>query len=44
MVEQTQNLWDKVPDQRDRLLDLMRDMIAERGAPPEQLVRLGLDQ
>lgn len=41
---QTRNLWDAAPDQRDRLLDLMRHMIAEEGAPPEQLARLGLDQ
>ncbi len=40
---QTNNLWDASPDQRDRMLDLMRRMIKEDGAPPEQFVRLGLD-
>lgn len=40
--DQEHNLWDKAPDQRERLLQLMRDLIADEGAPPEQLYRLGL--
>ncbi len=36
------NLWDKEPAERDRLLALMRTMIADEGAPPEQFDRLDL--
>lgn len=41
--EQTDNVWDREPQQRDRLLKLMRDMIEDEGAPPEQFARLGLN-
>ncbi|MEM7042125.1 MAG: hypothetical protein AAF543_04865 [Pseudomonadota bacterium] len=40
--DQVTDLWDAVPDERERMLDLMRALIAEEGAPPEQLERLGL--
>lgn len=40
--EQETNLWDSEPTQRDRLLNLMCEMITEEGAPPEQFERLGL--
>jgi arylsulfatase A-like enzyme len=39
---QTQNLWDDRPAERDRMLDLLRMLVADEGAPPEQLARLGL--
>lgn len=41
--DQTVNLWNDAPEQRQRMLELMRDTIADEGAPPEQLARLGLD-
>lgn len=37
------NLWDSEPEQRERLLQTLRELIAVEGAPPEQLQRLGLD-
>lgn len=40
--EQTENLWDTAPQQRARMLGLMRDLLDEEGYPPEQLNRLGL--
>lgn len=40
--EQKTNLWHTEPEQRERLLTLMRQLIKEEGAPPEQLERLGL--
>ncbi len=39
---QRRNLWTQEPAQRRRLLELLRALIEEEGAPPEQLVRLGL--
>ncbi|HET7044027.1 MAG TPA: hypothetical protein VFI37_04185, partial [Gaiellaceae bacterium] len=39
---QTRNLWEAEPAQRERMLGLVRDLIAAEGAPPEQLLRLGL--
>lgn len=39
---QKDNLWEQAPDQRKRLLKLMRQMIEKEGAPTEQLHRLGL--
>ena len=39
---QATNLWESEVGQRERLLTLLREMIAEEGAPPEQLDRLGL--
>ena len=39
---QTQNRWDSAAGERDRLLELMKKMIEEEGAPPEQFERLGL--
>lgn len=39
---QENNLWDAEPEQRERMLALLREGIASEGAPPEQLDRLGL--
>lgn len=39
---QTRNLWDAEPGQRERMLRLLRELIDDEGAPPEQLERLGL--
>jgi hypothetical protein len=39
---QERNLWASEPAQRDRMLDLLRGLIADEGAPPEQARRLGL--
>lgn len=39
---QTQNLWEKEPEQRRRMLDLLRALLADEGTPPEQYDRLGL--
>lgn len=41
--EQTRNLWDKEPEERDRMLALLRQCLDDEGCPPEQLSRLGLD-
>jgi arylsulfatase A-like enzyme len=40
--EQSRNLWDEQPDQRRRMLDLLRELLDQEGAPPEQYTRLGL--
>lgn len=40
--QQTENLWETEPDQRRRMLDLLRSLLAEEGAPSEQYDRLGL--
>ncbi|MEP3277110.1 MAG: sulfatase [Stappiaceae bacterium] len=39
---QEDNLWEKEPAQRDRLVAKLCKMIEEEGAPPEQFERLGL--
>src|SRR5699024_7624741 len=39
---QTRNLWDAEPEQRERMLGLLVQALAEEGCPPEQYVRLGL--
>jgi hypothetical protein len=39
---QDENLWDTRPEQRDRMLSLMCDLMAAQGAPEEQYERLGL--
>ncbi len=39
---QTTNLWDDTPNQRDRMLDLARELMDQEGFPPEQRDRLGL--
>ena len=39
---QTRNLWESEPQQRDRMLALMRALLEQEGYPPEQLERLGL--
>jgi arylsulfatase A-like enzyme len=36
------NRWDTEPDERRRMLELLRDLVASEGAPPEQYERLGL--
>lgn len=38
---QTRNLWDDEPAARRLMLDLLRDVLATEGAPPEQHERLG---
>lgn len=40
--DQERNLWEEEPDQRRRMLELLRKTIASEGAPEEQFVRLGL--
>lgn len=43
--EQNDNLWDRAPEARARMLRLIvGDMIDEEGFPPEQLERLGLKE
>jgi hypothetical protein len=39
---QNRNLWSSADDQRERMLNLLRELMREEGAPPEQFVRLGL--
>lgn len=39
---QSENLWDREPAERDRMLALARRLMDEEGYPPEQLERLGL--
>jgi arylsulfatase A-like enzyme len=39
---QERNLWDDEPEQRDRMLGLLRELIEREGAPAEQWERLGL--
>jgi hypothetical protein len=39
---QTRNLWVEAPDQRRRMLGVLRDLLAAEGTPPEQYTRLGL--
>jgi arylsulfatase A-like enzyme len=39
---QTRNLWKTASAQRRRMLDVLRDLLAEEGTPPEQYTRLGL--
>ena len=40
---QRKNLWTSEPQQRRRMLGMLRDLLAEEGAPEEQYVRLGLE-
>jgi hypothetical protein len=40
--DQTRNLWRQEPRKRQSMLGLLRMLIAEEGAPEEQLIRLGL--
>lgn len=40
--EQTVNLWDTEPAERDRMLTLLCQLMATEGAPSEQYTRLGL--
>lgn len=39
---QTENLWESEPDQRERMLSLLRAKLDDEGYPEEQLKRLGL--
>jgi arylsulfatase A-like enzyme len=39
---QTRNLWAEEPEQRERMLGVLRALIEREGAPPEQWARLGL--
>lgn len=40
---QKENLWKAEPQQRNRMLGVMRDLLAEEGTPDEQYARLGID-
>ncbi len=40
--EQTRNLWEMDPDQRQRMLGVLHGLLAEEGAPLEQYARLGI--
>lgn len=40
---QEQNLWDREPKQRERMLGLLRACLEEEGYPQEQLKRLGIE-
>ena len=39
---QTENLWDAGTEQRERMLEVMRDLLGQEGAPAEQYTRLGI--
>jgi hypothetical protein len=39
---QTRNLWDDEPEERDRMLAVLRSIVDEEHAPPEQYRRLDL--
>jgi arylsulfatase A-like enzyme len=41
---QDENLWKSRPEERDRMLRLMCDLLDEQGAPEEQYERLGLTE
>lgn len=41
--DQERNLWECEPEQRARMLKLVRALMDEEGCPPEQLARLGLE-
>jgi hypothetical protein len=41
--QQAINLWYSEPQQRERMLGILRDLLSTEGAPPEQYERLGLD-
>ena len=40
--DQARNLWHEAPEQRERMLALLSEMMAAEGSPDEQFVRLGL--
>ena len=40
--KQNENIWASEPQQRRRMLKLLRDLLTEEGVPEEQYVRLGL--
>lgn len=42
--EQEHNLWNDAPEQRARMLGVLKELIREEGAPPEQFARLGLNR
>ncbi|WP_300064084.1 sulfatase [uncultured Roseobacter sp.] len=42
--DQSENLWERAPDARARMLRLMRELMDDEGFPPEQLARLGLEE
>ena len=39
---QTRNVWAAQPAQRERMLEVLRALVVDEGAPPEQLLRLAL--
>jgi len=41
---QEENLWEKKPEQRERMLGLLKRLMEGEGAPQEQYERLGLDR
>ena len=41
--DQHENFWGSAPEQRRRMLGILRAAMDEEGHPPEQLERLGLD-
>ena len=41
---QRRNLWDEAPEQRERMLGLLRQVLDRDGYPREQLARLGLSE
>jgi hypothetical protein len=42
--EQVQNLWPQEARQRERMLDVMREILDEEGCPPEQYERFDLER
>lgn len=41
--QQNENLWEKEPGERTRMLEVSRGLLEEEGTPPEQYARLGLE-
>jgi hypothetical protein len=39
---QAHNLWQDLPTVRSRMLDMLRELLLQEGAPDEQFGRLGL--
>lgn len=40
---QKENLWEKEPKERGRMLEVIKDLLAQESTPPEQYERLGID-
>ena len=41
--DQRENLWEKAPMERSRMLGIIKDLLMQEGAPPEQYERLGIN-